>query len=98
MDAREKAEAAQRKVHEALGAYLEDNEIAVGWVLTIEVLTDQNVHGLSHRAGGGMDGTDGPSAWTALGMLEASADVARDQMKAMTWEPSDQDEREPPRE
>lgn len=80
-------EAAQLAVHKALGAYLEDNEIAVGWVLTIEVLTDRGVHGLCHRAGGGMDGSGAPTAWAALGMLQASSDVARDQMKGMTWQP-----------
>lgn len=87
MDAEEfraKAEAAQRSVHAAVLGYLEDDEIAVDWVLTVQVQNSDGVSGLLHRAGGGMDGSNGPSAWAALGMLQASSDIARDQMKAMT--------------
>lgn len=83
-DFRERAEAAQRAVHKALLGYLDDDEIAIDWVLTVHVQNGAGVSGLLHRAGGGMDGGNGPSAWAALGMLQASSDVARDQMKAMT--------------
>lgn len=73
-------DAARAKVHEALGGYLEDGEIAVGWVLTIEVIGADDRNMLLHRAGGGMDGSQHPTAWTALGMLTASGDIARRQI------------------
>lgn len=71
---------AQKAVHEALGLYLGEGEIAVGWCLTIDVAGQDGHRYLAHRAGGGHDGTENPMAWTALGMLTASADVARQQL------------------
>jgi len=73
-------EAARARVHEALRDYLEDDEIAVSWVATIEVIKADGCHALLHRAGGGIDGSNHPTAWTALGMLTASSDLARQQI------------------
>lgn len=77
-------EDAQRRIHEAVGGMLEDDEIAMSWVLTIDVAASDDRRYLAHRAGGGLDGTDSPMAWTALGMLKASARVAEDQVVANT--------------
>ena len=79
-------ESAQRAVHEALAGMLDDGEIAVGWCLTIDVIGPNDVRYLAHRAGGGADGTENPTAWAALGMLQASVDVARDQIRDCTCE------------
>lgn len=88
-------EDAHRKVHEAIGALLEDDEFAMSWCLTIDVAGPDNTRYLAHRAGGGADGTDGPMVWTALGMLESSVQVARDQLRdctADTIDPEDEDD------
>lgn len=80
---------AQRRVHEAIGVLLDEGEIAVSWVLTIDVAGPDNVRYLAHRAGGGGDGDDRPMAWAALGMLQASANVAADQIREQTVDPPD---------
>jgi hypothetical protein len=85
---------AQRQVHEAIGGLLDDGEIAICWVLTIDVAGPNDTRYLAHRAGGGHDGNDNPMAWTAAGMLQASADMARDQMRRFTVETDDEDEDE----
>jgi len=77
---------AQRAVHEAVGLFLGENEIAVCWTITIEVAGQDDVRYLAHRAGGGVDGTDAPMCWTALGMLEASRDLALEQLRDSTYE------------
>lgn len=77
MSAIEEAKAA---VHEALAGFLDDGEIAVHWVLTVEVARPDGGHHLDYRAGGGHDGQENPMAWVYLGMAEASAAVARAQM------------------
>lgn len=76
-------------VHEAIGAMLGEGEIAVAWVLTIDVAGADGSRYLAHRAGGGHDGGDGPMAWTALGMLETAAGTARAQLHDMTTELED---------
>ncbi len=80
-------EDAQRKVHDAIGAMLDDDEFAMGWTLTID---DRRY--LAHRAGGGADGTDGVMQWTALGMLRAGAAVAEQQLLEGTVDHEDDDE------
>lgn len=82
-------ERAQREVHAALTHFLDEGEIPVHWVLTIEVAGPDGTRYLAHRAGGGLDGHDSPMAWTALGMLQTSADVARDQLRGMTADSDD---------
>lgn len=84
---------AQRAVHAALGGMLDDDEFALSWVLTIEVAGPDGRRYLAHRAGGGADGTEAPMAWSALGMLRASAQVAERQLADTTVE-TEEDEDE----
>lgn len=35
---------------------------------------------LGHRAGGGHDGAETPATWTAMGMLAAGLEMAREQL------------------
>jgi hypothetical protein len=83
---------AARAVHEAIGGYLDEGEIVVAWTLTIDVAGPDNVRYLAHRAGGGIDGSDGPMVWTALGMLRASLGVAERQLEGCTVDPENDDE------
>jgi hypothetical protein len=84
--------AGQRAVHEALGQLLGDDEFAVGWVLTIDVAAGEDRRYLAHRAGGGPDGADAPMAWSALGMFEAGAALAREQVVSNSFDPDDRDD------
>lgn len=88
-------EDAQRKVHEAIKAFLRDGEIAINWVLTIDVAGPDDMRYLAHRSGGGVDGTDNPMAWAALGMHETAADLARMQLDQMIETAEDEDDEEP---
>jgi hypothetical protein len=74
----------QRRVHDAIGGLLDDGEIAIAWMLTIDVAGQDGTRYLSHRSGGGQDGTEFLMAWTALGMLQASAQVAEDHLRDTT--------------
>ena len=85
-------EDAQRAVHEAIEALLDEHEIAISWVLTIDVAGPDDVRYLAHRAGGGADGNDNPMAWTALGMLRASVGMAEEQLREMTFDSDDEEE------
>lgn len=85
---------AARDVHKALSGFLDEGEIAVGWCLTIDVAGPDDLRYLVHRAGGGVDGTDAPMMWTALGMLKASANVAADQLRECTTDADEGDEDE----
>lgn len=82
----------QMLVHEALKGYLAEGEIAVAWTLTIDIATPDGCRYLAHRAGGGYDGTDAPMAWTALGMLQASRDVASQQLLDSTGDVDEEGE------
>lgn len=82
---------AKQRVHEAIQDWLDDDEIAICWVLTIDVAGPAETRYLAHRAGGGIDGDDNPMAWTALGMLQASARLAEEQVLDMTVTVSDSD-------
>ncbi len=75
---------AQQAAHEAISGLLKEGEIAVGWTLTVDVAGQDNVRYLAHRAGGGVDGSQRPMTWTAMGMLQASLDAARDQLREST--------------
>jgi hypothetical protein len=77
---------AQQAVHEALKEFLDEDEIPVCWVLTIEIARPDGNH-LLHRAGGGINGTDNPMAWTALGMLQSAAGLAAQQVVDNTRDP-----------
>lgn len=85
---------AQARVHEAIGALLDEGEIVVGWTLTIDVAGPDETRYLAHRAGGGIDGDDSPMVWTALGMLRASVQVAEDQLRRCTLDHETDDEDE----
>ena len=85
-------EAAQRKVHEAIGDLLAEGEIAISWTLTVDVAGPDGTRYLAHRAGGGHDGTDAPMIWSALGMLRASVQVAEDQLRSCTEPPDDEED------
>lgn len=76
-------------VHEALGAYLRPDEIAVGWMVVIDVAGPEGVRYLAHRGGGGADGSESPTAWAALGMLRASMQSAEDQLRSWTVDVED---------
>lgn len=73
-------DAAKQRVHEAIGDWLDDGEIPICWVLTVDVAGPDNVRYLAHRAGGGADGQDSPMAWTALGMMQSSVKLAERQV------------------
>lgn len=85
---------AKRRVHAAITALLDDGELAISWVLTIDVAGPNGIRYLAHRAGGGADGSDNPMAWTALGMLRASVGMAEQQLLSMTHDFEDEDEGE----
>lgn len=88
----ERDQDAYRRVHEAIGLLLDEGEIAINWTLTIDVAGQGDIRYLAHRAGGGHDGTDAPMAWAALGMLEASAGLAREQLLCCTVDDDDDEE------
>lgn len=83
---------AKRALHEAIQGYLDEGELAISWCLTVDVAGPDGERYLAHRAGGGADGMDNPMAWTALGMLRASASVAEEQLLAATTDTDDPDE------
>lgn len=80
---------AHAAVHEAVAELLDEGEIAICWVLTIDVAGPNDARYLAHRAGGGADGRDAPMAWAALGMLRASAAVAEQQLLRGTEDTDD---------
>jgi hypothetical protein len=87
----ERREAA-RAVHDALSGYLEDGEIVLSWTVVMDVAGGEHQRYLSHRSGGGHDGTDQPMAWIALGMLRASMKLAEMQLRDMTYALEDDEE------
>lgn len=87
-------EAAAKAVHRALSESLDEGEIAISWVVTIDVAGPDDVRYLAHRAGGGVDGADAPMTWHALGMLEAGAKLAADQVRECTYFVGDDDDEE----
>jgi hypothetical protein len=82
------------EVHDALRGYLEDGEIAVHWAVTIDICRPDGGRYLAHRYGGGIDGNDSPMAWVALGMLQAGADGARDQLREGSTDVEDVEDQE----
>lgn len=80
-------------VHQAIQEHLlDEGEIAINWVLTIDVAGPDDTRYLAHRSGGGVDGEDGPMCWTALGMLQASVLLAEDQLREQTVSSDEEDE------
>lgn len=79
----------QRAVHEALKEYLDEGEIPICWTLTIDIAGPEGTRYLAHRAGGGLDGTDTPMIWTAVGLLKAGLRVAENQLDDITYTPDE---------
>lgn len=75
---------ARALVHDAIGAMLDEGEIAVQWVLTIDVAGPDGTRYLAHRSGGGADGAVSPTQWAALGMLSASVVTCEEQLRQTT--------------
>lgn len=76
--------AAKARVHDAIGGLLDEGELALNWVLTIDVAGPDETRYLAHRAGGGIDGTDNPMVWAAIGMLRAGLVTAEAQLLDVT--------------
>lgn len=74
-------------ISEAVQSGFDEGELIVSWALVAEVLTSDGRRYLAHRAGD-VSG-NGPMVWSALGMLEAGVQVARDQLRDCTA-PSDE--------
>lgn len=85
-------DAAARAVHEALRGFLDDGEIAISWCVTIDVAGADDVRYLAHRSGGGLDGTDAPTMWAAVGMIRSSLITAEKQVEDLTRDTDDDDE------
>lgn len=75
----------RQQLNDAIRAQLAEDEIAVGWVLVIDVAGPNNSRYLSHRDGGGVDGYDSPTPWSALGMGQALSAIANDKILAATY-------------
>lgn len=74
--------------HQALQGFVDDGELVVAWHVTVEVAGPDDQRYLAHRAGGGLDGTDPPTVWNVVGMLDAARSTARDQL----WTCPEEDE------
>lgn len=85
-------EQAKKAVHQALQGFADPGELIVSWCIVMDVAGPNNHRYLYHRGGGGLDGTENPISWTALGMLEASAALARAQITGSTMWAGDDDE------
>jgi hypothetical protein len=86
----------QQVVHGAIQADLADGEIALAWILVVDTVDARGNRRLAHRAGGGMDGSDRPVAWTALGMMRAAAALAEEQVVDNSYEAGEDDEPDEP--
>lgn len=76
---------AKARLHQAIQGLLDEGELALTWVLTIDVAAPDDIRYLAHRAGGGINGQDNPMAWHALGMLQASAKLAEQELLDATY-------------
>jgi hypothetical protein len=79
---------AARGVHDALNGYLDEGEIVLSWVLVMDVAGGEHQRYLSHRSGGGHDGTDQPMP------SACQTKLAEMQLRHMTCELDDDDEDE----
>ncbi len=77
------------EVHRALQGFVDEGELVVAWHVTVEVLAPDDARYLAHRAGGGMDGTDPPTIWNVVGMLDSSLNTARQQLRTDDVEEDD---------
>lgn len=76
-------------LHDAIQASLDSDEIAISWVLVVDVAGPDETRYLGHRAGGGHDGESMPMSWQALGMMQAAALLASDQVRSHTVDRDD---------
>lgn len=79
---------ARTDVQDALGGFLKEGEIITAWCVVAEVV-DHNGHRLIHRAGGGAEGTEPPSIWTAVGMLRSGEVTAEEQLRSQNKDTGD---------
>lgn len=90
----------QETLHRAIQNILDEGEISVNWILTIDVAGPNDIRYLAHRSGGGVDGNDSPMIWHALGMINAAKVVAEKQVSDVTYsddtDSDDFDEEEKP--
>lgn len=66
-------------VQEALQGFAQEGEIITRWCVVMEVVGTTGA-GLMHRAGGGHEGRESPTIWTAIGMLRSSQISAEQQL------------------
>lgn len=83
---------AAKAVHQAIGGLLDEGEIAISWVLVVDVAGPDDTRYLAHRGGGGHDGLEKPMCWNALGMLRASVLSAEELVTDRTVDREDPDE------
>lgn len=74
------------RIHEAVQSTLDDGHVLVQTCIVAEVLGPNGTRYLAHRAT--TVASEGMSAWTALGMLQASARVAELQVLEHTEDAS----------
>lgn len=79
-------------LHDTISDLLDEGEIAIGWIVIVDVAGPDGARYLSHRDGGGVDGTDPPTPWNAVGMLQAASAVSADKMLTVTYNEQDPDE------
>lgn len=84
----------KQQIHDAISKTLESGEIAVSWIVVVDIAGPNGARYLSHRGGGGIDGSEPPTPWMALGMGNAISDVARDQMLSVTYIEQDPEDEE----
>lgn len=82
----------RRTIHEAIEQTLDDGEIAIAWSVTVDVAGVDGSRHLSHRYGGGSDGTEPPAVWAVLGMLQAAERVAEVQLLESTVDADAEDD------
>lgn len=84
------------EVHEALKGYLDEGEILIGWTTTMEIALPDGGGYLAHRHGGGIDGLNAPSLWTALGMLRTAVLDCETQLRSFQQIIEDDEDEEAP--
>lgn len=73
-------------VQEALQGFAHEGEVVTRWCVAMEVVGPSGA-GLVHRAGGGHEGRESPTIWTAIGMLRSSQITAERQLLDDTRDP-----------
>jgi hypothetical protein len=84
----------ETEIQQAIQDSLDDGELVINWVLTVDIAGPDDMRYLAHRSGGGVDGTDHPMIWTALGMINAAKLVAESQAISATYGEDEEEEEE----